>query len=267
MKIGVVGTGSIGRRHIGNLLALGCEVVAMDVSEVSRAKAAAEHPHARYSDSLSFTGLDALVIATPAGNHLRWVEECVRRNLPFFVEKPIGTVGQIERWRELLDPSMRMVHMVGYMLRWHQMALSMRAIKPTDIGLALWWDAEKYGYRLEDSSHEIDLALWLGADGDVTLRYSTNDGVDALIGSSCVVSIRDRSTRYIREWNVSNVDSDVYVEAKFGMPDGLGAQMYFDEMAHFVECVRDFNPTSCTLADGLRVLEVCQKIEAARACV
>src|SRR5438128_3037079 len=97
MRVGVVGLGSIGRRHLSNLLALGCEVRAMDVSENARATAAAAYPAAKIADVMQFDGLDAIVIATPIDHHLAWVEDAIRRRLPFFVEKSIGTIEQLPR--------------------------------------------------------------------------------------------------------------------------------------------------------------------------
>jgi len=44
MKISVIGTGSIGRRHIGNFLSIGAAVTAFDADQAARERARGMHP-------------------------------------------------------------------------------------------------------------------------------------------------------------------------------------------------------------------------------
>ncbi len=259
MRIGLIGLGSIGRRHLGNLLALGCEVVAMDVSADARAAAAAQFPHAKVVDALPFTGLDALVIATPAENHLFWVEEAIRRETPFFVEKPLGTLEQLPRWRELAAMQLP-VNQVGYMLRFNEAAIRLRDLHPHAGTFTVAWDATKYGHRLEESSHEIDLALWMGASVESVRVYSNHE---FRLGAGWCIGIYDRASIYGRQWDVwaRAPPFSAHATVTVHQPDELGEGMYVDEMLHFVERAQFGDRTDCTLADGLRVLEVCQQVE------
>ena len=43
MKISVIGTGSIGRRHIGNFLSIGAAVTAFDADQAARERARGMH--------------------------------------------------------------------------------------------------------------------------------------------------------------------------------------------------------------------------------
>lgn len=256
MRVGVIGLGSIGRRHVGNLLALGCEVVGLDTNPTALLSAKADYP------ALSLDGgpVDALVFATPAANHLERVEEAVSHRIPFFVEKPLGTLEQLPRWREIAEMDLP-VNQVGYMLRFQRDVAFLKSLAPRNGELWLRWDAERYGYRLEESSHEIDLALHLGADADAVVAQSRGE---IWLGGQWVVSINDRAPRYWRQWNAHSRCGAVIQEslAVFRSPEELGTEMYRLELEHFLSCVQSGTPTICPLADGLKVLEVCASIEA-----
>lgn len=260
MLVGVVGLGSIGSRHVGNLLELGAEVVGMDVSADARDRARVVYPHARIVDSLPFSGLDALVIAAPAENHLRWVEECVARRLPFFVEKPLGTLDQLPRWREIAALDLP-VNQVGYMLRFHPDVDWLRAITPkSSVDLALHWDGSAYAQGLLESSHELDLLHYLCPDvGPVTDVDQQETCVVVSFGDSCV-ELDWQTASYLRTWIVDSERRAAWV--RYTWPDDLGDEMYVAEMRHFIESVDLGIATRCPLADGLRVLDVCQQIEA-----
>lgn len=264
MRVGLCGLGSIGRRHLGNLLALGAEVVAFDISPESVKAAQAEHPHARYVDALPFAGLDALVIATPIGNHLRWVEEAVARKLPFFVEKSIGALDQLPRWREIAAMDLP-VNQVGYNLRFHPKLASLRAhVEGATAGQFFLdcdmskWPGGSYGPMLLECSHEIDLALYCGAPDTIDQSESVDMEASFWLGPWYVVISGD-VLQYHRQWTLTRKGAEA--SAFFYSPADLGVEMYHAEMAHFLECVREQKPTICPLADGLRVLEVCRQVE------
>jgi predicted dehydrogenase len=271
MRVGLVGLGSIGRRHLGNLLALGADVVAMDVSPEAIEKARAAYPHARYGTALSFAGLDALVIATPLDSHLRWVETAVARKLPFFVEKPLGTLEQLPRWREIAALDLP-VNQVGYNLRFHTDMRVLRAyVTSPEYGAFVCacdmtaWPGRAYGSPLLECSHELDLALWCGCPAHVEVAHVRGAYAgDVRFGRSRQWSFRfDARAEYVRKWSLGSQRRDI--TRRFRAPDELGSGMYYAEMSHFLDNVCVGRPTSCHLADGLKVLEVCRQIEQAAA--
>jgi predicted dehydrogenase len=90
MKIAIVGSGSVGRRHISNLLALG----AQDLVVVSE-----HHKHARFeSDGHTLPVVhsyrealdtaDAVVIANPSSLHARYLALAVEAGKHVYLEKP-----------------------------------------------------------------------------------------------------------------------------------------------------------------------------------
>jgi len=264
MRIGVIGLGSIGRRHVGNLLSLGCDIYGWDVSEEARGRAKSEYPAIELFDEQvqGRDPIDAVVIATPYDQHLERVDLMVRMGMPFFVEKPLGSLEQLPRWRELAAMDLP-INQVGYQCRFHPKAQAMKLLFPNAthgifdcvVDMTTWPGV--YGPLWLEASHEIDMALWLGAQPSV----SWADGTSAVL-SGWSVHIRQRPNTYRRLWSIGSDEGDDGATVEFRSPEALGAEMYRAEMAHFLECVREQKPTSVPLADGLRVLEVVAQIEA-----
>jgi predicted dehydrogenase len=266
MRVGLVGLGSIGRRHLGNLLALGADVVAMDVSPEAIEKARAAYPHARYGDSLPFAGLDALVIATPLDSHLPWVEEAVARRVPFFVEKPLGTLEQLPRWRALAAMDLP-VNQVGYNWRFNNVVVAYRASRsgcapPLEIGcctdIASW--PGRYGDPLLECSHEIDLVQWwYGGMPRLESASRLDKGVAVHFENACVVAhwgkAESRTNKRMR------LQAGAARAKLIAAADDSVRLSYVKAIAHFLDCVHEGTPTICPLVDGLKVLEVCRQIE------
>lgn len=255
MRVGVVGLGSIGRRHVANLLALGHEVCGYELSEETAGLVRAEFPAVCLRCDGGFESLDAIVIATPAENHLPWVELAINKRKPFLVEKPLGTLEQLPRWREIAQMDLP-VNQVGYMLRHCAIAQAMKAFRPTLSRITLIWDGSKYEHGLLESSHEIDLALWLGA-GEVLDAASDGKGVFLHLAPSHVLTLRWKGSTYVREWIAENAEyrCEAHLE-----PDDFNSA-YRAELEHFLSCVQSGTPTICPLADGLKALEVCAEVE------
>ncbi|MCP4594357.1 MAG: aminotransferase class III-fold pyridoxal phosphate-dependent enzyme [bacterium] len=94
MRVVVVGMGSIGRRHLGNLRRLSdaTEILAVDPDPQARAWADA-HGAVAVFESLEDALLqraDAAVLCTPTGLHLEGLSRCVADRVPVYVEKPIA---------------------------------------------------------------------------------------------------------------------------------------------------------------------------------
>jgi predicted dehydrogenase len=267
MRVGLIGLGSIGRRHLGNLLALGCDVHAYDISEEAKALARTKYPSARFYEMPNLlANVDALVIATPYDNHLEWAEEAIRCGVPFFVEKPLGSLEQLPRWREIAAMDLP-VNQVGYMLRFHPKVETLRRhVSDATAGQFFLscdmrqWPGSGYGPMLLECAHEIDLALACGAPGLVDMCDRDGDYSVRLWMGSWHVDIDAAEERYHRQWTLTRHGAEA--ATFFYSPEELGVEMYRDEMAHFLACVREQKPTICPLSDGLKVLEVCAQVEA-----
>ncbi len=184
----VVGCGSIGRRHLKTLRALGVgRLAACDPDPAGRAWAAAggAQVFSALSGALSTFRPDAAFICTPPALHVAQAREAVAAGANVFVEKPLGS--SLDGVDALIDEvrAARRVAQVGYNLRFDAGLRRVRDLLGEGrIGRVLWARAE-YGqylpdwrpgrdYResysarrdlgggvLLDVSHELDYVTWL----------------------------------------------------------------------------------------------------------
>ncbi len=218
MRFLVIGCGSIGLRHIGNLLALGHEVAAYNRGEEHRAIAAQRYGVRVFSDvneALDIWPAGAAVIATPQTLHLENALAAAERGLHLFVEKPLAD--RIEGLDTLeAEANVRsLVTQVGCNMRFHFGPARVKEfIDGRRIGRPLWaqvWGGmhlpdwhpdedyrEMYSAKLAmgggavlDFIHEIDLVRWMFGDPcriaamvgrSGWLEIETEDMADALLG-------------------------------------------------------------------------------------
>lgn len=190
MRVLVIGTGSIGRRHAENLATLGAKVEALSL----RAEGV-EGAVRRLAK-----GFDAAVIASQTQIRLPLILAAAERDIPLYIEKPLApdpdTVSSIYgATRAIADRSV-----VGFMMRYHP---AFRHLAASDLSDAYrysfeighdvtqwrqnWTFADSYAARPEgggvllDLCHELDMAhcLFPGLLGVVeSLGHIRYPGVD-----------------------------------------------------------------------------------------
>lgn len=168
MKVGVLGHGSIGARHVKNLRAMKHEVVCYDPSLESAA--------VMNRDSL-IARSEAIVIATPTERHFQDLTDCINAGKHVFIEKPIATTTGSIRRAIANAKKLGLVVMVGNNLRFHHSVIRTEGwLRANEIGQPLWaqFMVCQENARYTDSvvlnwgAHEIDLALYyLGPAGVV----------------------------------------------------------------------------------------------------
>lgn len=190
MKVLVIGTGSIGRRHAANLATLGAEFDTQSMRE-----GGVEGALSRLAE-----GWDGAVIATGTQVRLELIEAAAGAGIPVFVEKPLAadpdTVSAIyAAAAPILERSV-----VGFMMRYHPAFRHLAAQDFSDayrytfeIGHDVtqwrenWSFADSYAARPEgggvllDLCHELDMAhcLFGGVLSDVeSLGHVRYPGVD-----------------------------------------------------------------------------------------
>ena len=121
MKFLVIGTGSIGKRHIRNLIGLGHKVIGFDTSKES-IKAASEEFNIKVFDGIDVCladvpAIEAAFICTPADTHIEYAVICAKHKMDIFIEKPLaaGLDGTGELI-EIIDKN-NLVSMVGCNMR------------------------------------------------------------------------------------------------------------------------------------------------------
>lgn len=94
LKIGVIGTGHLGKLHTKMLKQISsCELIGIYDSNVTIAKNAAEEFRVTAINNLDelLNKVDAVSIAATTSSHYELAKKCLERNIHVFVEKPITT--------------------------------------------------------------------------------------------------------------------------------------------------------------------------------
>jgi predicted dehydrogenase len=101
LRVGVVGTGALGRHHVRILASLpGARLVGLhDARPDVGAAVAAEHGTRAFDDAEALAAeVDAMVVAVPTTEHCRLGERLLARGLHVLMEKPIAaTLGEADR--------------------------------------------------------------------------------------------------------------------------------------------------------------------------
>ncbi|MBI4488557.1 MAG: Gfo/Idh/MocA family oxidoreductase [Deltaproteobacteria bacterium] len=193
MHLVVIGSGSIGKRHLSNLHQLGVEKLsAVDIrserlNEVSQTITNLQ----KFTDlnqALDQPNLDGAIICTPTCHHISVAQKVVERGLNCMMEKPLShsLVGLEEVARELQDRGLWM--MVAYSMRFHPGIVKLKTLlDERAVGHVLsvraecgqylpdWHPWEDYrgwymskedqgGGAILDMSHEIDYLRWFFGD-------------------------------------------------------------------------------------------------------
>lgn len=123
LSAGVVGMGVMGMLHTGILNSLeNVKVTAMADTEkfvigflqksLSNVKI-----YDDYKKMLSESNLDLLFITTPVNSHIKIASDCIKNNIPFFIEKPLGlNASECESLCKLLSTN-NVINMTGFYLR------------------------------------------------------------------------------------------------------------------------------------------------------
>ena len=201
-RVLVCGAGSIGRRHIVNLLQLGAKVSVWR-SQTHLLKSIHAEFDVEVNEDLaeSINSADAVVVATATDNHIPIAIKVLKAGKALFIEKPLSN-----NWtgiEDLKHLSAGRIIEVGCQLRAHQNLITLSKLLletgKKDIftyrlamghRLDAWRkgktyqegyssDSERGGGALFDLIHQIDLALWLfGPVEEVNAVLSKRSGLD-----------------------------------------------------------------------------------------
>ncbi|WP_372626954.1 Gfo/Idh/MocA family protein [Arsukibacterium sp.] len=197
-QFGVIGLGSIGKRHLTNLRTLFPDAQLLAVSASSRAK----HNVPANATMVSLAELlaiqpDFVVVASPASLHLQHTEALLAQGIPALVEKPLCASSlQAEQFMQLVERYPASIIDIGYCLRYLPAAQMVKTLISSQrlgriysviaqVGqyLPYWRPDSDYrvsvsaqaalgGGALLELSHELDYLQWLL--GPLQLRYARN---------------------------------------------------------------------------------------------
>ena len=176
MRVLVIGSGSIGRRHHDNLRALGAEPRLLSWREAGLDGALA-----------AMADAEAVVIATATSIRLPLIKAAAARGLPMYIEKPLAFRSEEVEAIAAVSAPIASRSMLGYMMRYHP---AVRALAGTDLSDAFqfaltighdvtqwranWRFSDSYAAKADgggvllDLCHELDLAACLFPGVSVT---------------------------------------------------------------------------------------------------
>lgn len=319
----VLGTGSVGRRHAKNLVALGAEVACMDPSKDRLEQAQREIPgitatFATLEESLphaaKWTGV---VVASPPSVHVTQALRAIRSGIPVLLEKPVSpdlaSAQQLARAVRLSGVPL----LLGYTYRWWPPLREIRdrvlsgVVGPLrharitmSAHLADWHPWERYqdffmakrelgGGALLDESHFIDIMLWMfgwptaisgRSERLSSLEITTDDNVDllAIYPDNFRVSIHldiygrphEKSVTVVGENGTLQCLFDPDVVRWSSSPTGDWTErpfdcerndMFFQTAREFLDVATGKWDPSCTIEDGVRVLQCVEAVRASTA--
>ena len=202
MNILVVGLGSIGMRHLNNIISLGYSKISVVTSKRSFLHdSCLVKSYCSLSEAVAKNSFDAVLVCTPTAYHVPAIIELLCANIGrIYVEKPISH--NLDRIKEVLELSRRYQNeiFVGYDLHFDPGLMKVRElIERQVIGKAIsvnavvgqylpdWRPHEDYrkgmsarvetgGGVMLDLIHEFDYLYWLFGEAQQVGCFSINSG-------------------------------------------------------------------------------------------
>ncbi len=249
LKIGIIGLGSIGVRHVEELVALGVQnVYALRTNKGAKVIPENLQEHVQFVyDTAEFLqlDLDGYIVANPTSLHMEALSLLKEKNKPVFVEKPLcSNASELQ----LLDGSMADLIQVGFCLRFLAIIRKVKALVDSrEFGavhhsrlavgqyLPTWHPYTDYreeyfsqqklgGGALRTLSHELDLALYFFGKPDTfstrtahtsPLEIDTDDYAQVMLTYSrhvCRIEMDFISKKTVRNGMICCESGDIHYD-------------------------------------------------------
>jgi predicted dehydrogenase len=229
MRILVIGTGSIGKRHMSNLQSLGHEVFAYS----ERIQLGVPHtlPEGVRSvasiEDLSSLGLDAAVIANRTDQHLSTAMKALQFCNALYIEKPLSaSLGGLSDFHKICQERSTVVE-IGFMMRFHPNLQWIKAyLQAGQLGEVLHLRAS-VGQWLPDwrlgTDHRKGFGAFYRYGGGVTMELIHEiDLVNWLLGQTLDVCAMQRPLAQLE------IETEAISEICMRLDSGLLAQVHLD---------------------------------------
>ena len=260
MRIGILGLGSIGQRHMQNLLELDEEdLFAYDPRIGEAFFSCAQIEMTNNIDTFWDWKPEAILICTPPDSHYTMISHAAFHKVDkVFVEKPVVHSSHYAKLLALCNESWKMTIAVGYQLRWQLADVFEGRLSFGCSQNMNHWPSQYQKDILLEFSHEIDAAVYI--NGPVVSVAASEDDKgwhirlkhifdksDIFINPYADTYVRDiyrdeRSGR-MRAWSFSTSDND---------------QAYKHELVAFLKVCRGeaWDDRLCTLAQAAHVVKI-----------
>lgn len=229
MRVLVVGTGSIGQRHISNLMHLGVEVFAFSYRAAkgnSRSSQAGVRLVMNLREALQYD-FDAIVVANSTDQHMAVALEAARHKKALFIEKPLSV--SLARCDELkaLTEAYTLVVESGFMLRFHPNLVRIKQyLQEGSLGELMHIRAS-VGQRLPDWRPGTDHRMGYGASrktggGVIFDLIHELDLVNWLAGSVVDVTAMTRHVEWL------GIETEAIAQIGLRLESGTLAQVHLD---------------------------------------
>jgi predicted dehydrogenase len=317
MKFMIAGLGSIGRRHLRNLVALGEQDILL--YRTHRSTLPDEElngfPVETNLDAALAHQPDAVIVANPTALHLDVAIPAAQAGCHLLLEKPISGAldSRVETLQEAAASS-GIRTLVGFQFRFHPTLKAVRELILTEqLGRPLsfrvhwgeylpdWhpWEDYRRGYAaradlgggvVNTLSHPLDYVRWLFGEvrsvsaltGHVSnLELDVEDTAEitlgfesGLMGSVHLDYVQRPPSHWLTinfengqvRWDNSNGQAEVYDIKKVNWgtispPDDFERnQLFLEEIRHFITLINGEVDSRCSLADGVRALQVTEAV-------
>jgi predicted dehydrogenase len=251
VRVGLIGAGFIGVRHLRNLAAIdGARVVGVADADGARAHEEAERVGARgYGDWRSMLEAerpDAVYLCLPPFAHGEPEQALIERGIPFFTEKPLAATAEAPERIAAQVQARGLITAVGYHWRYlDTLDLVRQIVEAHTPRLALgywidfvppppWWTDRRAsgGQVVEQTTHILDLARFLLGEPESVFAAACHAGLSRHPGSD--IDTASSATLQFPSGAIGVITSSCLAH----YPHRIGLWLYGEEL--IVEC-REFS--------------------------
>lgn len=271
MRIAIFGLGSIGTRHMLNLLDMGeTDIMAYDPRIGEAGFSCAPIQGTNSLDLVWQWQPEAVLICTPPDIHRELTLEAFYHGAHVFCEKPLAQTYDEAATLHDVSISCRRILAIGYQLRW-QLSEFCREANGRDIQFVSAQDMARWPSQypkdiLEEFSHEIDAACWINGPVEAVAARTTGQcwRLD-LRHLRCVSTISIKADAVTPERFAARIDG----KAVWQFNQEQNDQAYKTEVQAFLEVCNGaaWDDHLCTGIEAAHVVEIIKAAkESARTC-
>lgn len=269
MRIGILGLGSIGRRHMRNLLELGeQDLFAYDPRIGEAGFSCAPIQGTNSLDLLWAWKPEAILICSPPDTHYNLLSAAALNRVQYlFVEKPLAhSWGYAHMFLEC-NKDWKLTVAIGYQLRW-QLDLACAThdlVWECSQDMSQWLSQYEKDALLE-FSHEIDAAVYVNGPVEKVAATESRNGWSIELkhlSSTSTVLLNHRANDFVREAHARN-GQRIWTFSR-----ELNDRAYKQELEAFLKVCQggDWDERLCTLAQAAHVMKIIESCrESVRKC-